>query len=202
VNSPKRKLSNWVSRAPDNADSLRVISRAGFGGEQTLIQLGRSEIATGDGAAIAERIIEECEAWSDSEGRECLFTCQYFSDSENPVSTFRFRLGPVDGAGFQVDGSPESFLMQMQGTLLEKDKILIQVFKQQTDMWTGLLEKLLQRNIVLEQEKVNLEALKEELQESQMELVMTAGNDSKMSELMKTAQKLLEANINKAKTGD
>jgi hypothetical protein len=92
--------------------------------------------------------------------------------------------------------------MQMQGTLLEKDKILIQVFKQQTDMWTGLLEKLLQRNIVLEQEKVNLEALKEELQESQMELVMTAGNDSKMSELMKTAQKLLEANINKAKTGD
>lgn len=198
-NKALTQLGLWVDRAPEKSDSLRVSARAGYSGDQTLLKLDDCDIKNGNAADISRRILDEAEAWSDTEARECTFLCQFFDNSENVKSTFKFRLGPVDANAITLDGSPESMITQMQATMLEKDKILISVFRQQAEMWNSLIEKLLQRNLALESEKISVENLKEEITEAQFEILQNAPGDDKLKGLVDMATRLLEANL-KAKS--
>lgn len=196
-------LASWLQEMPGETQFLKVSTRAGMGAQQVLLELPVAELAGEKPVAFAERILRQCESWSDTVNRECLFVAQFLLDQDKPTSTIQFRVGPINGDAMPIDGSCESWILQLQATLHQKDRLILDMMKTAGEAYQRIIETLTERLGALESNRATVEKLREQLVAERAEITAgtEAGSNAKFDRLLGVAEKLLTAEISRQNTG-
>ena len=202
------RLAIWLTDCPDGSQYLKVITRGTMGATQTILELAVAELEGKTPTTLAERIFAQCESWADTVGRECVFTCQYLADSDRPTSTCQFRVGPMDGNAIPVDGSPESFILQLQATIHQKDRLFIDLIQgvsaahaRTEESYQQVIAWLAKRIDFLERGREEVDTLKDELLRSEANEIAGASRNQQFDRLAGIAERLLLAKIKETESG-
>jgi regulator of replication initiation timing len=154
------ELSEFLAAPPTAADVLHVFAASPSG--DAIVQTRQRKEVLGDVDGMAERITKACERWASSERRLVRFRASW-QRGERILATHTFEYGEAVSNAPMLDGSAQSFLVQMQHAQLERDKLFIEsleaVQRQNeitTDSWKSLLNIANKRNEALESENDKL----------------------------------------------
>jgi ribosome-binding ATPase YchF (GTP1/OBG family) len=161
------ELSEFLASPPTAADVLHVVAASASG--DAIVQTRQRKEVLADVDAIAERITKACERWASSERRLVRFRASW-QRGERILATHAFEYGEAVSNAPVLDGSAQSFLVQMQHAQLERDKLFIESLEAvqrqneiSTDSWKSLLNIANKRNEALEHEN---DKLRERLRKS------------------------------------
>lgn len=187
------KIANWMQEAPAESEALRLTAKRPLGGDQLLVEIQITELAEKTPQGYAEYLVSQCEQWADTLNRECSFLLQWLAGGERPLATLQFRCGPFDANAVPIDGSPESFLLQLQATTLQKDKMLLEMVRTMSEGYRGMIELLSDRLVTLERDRSSVEAQRAEIVKSEADLLTDAQDNERFKYLVGLAEKLLQA---------
>lgn len=164
---PDDELAEFLAAPPSAAEMLHVVA-AGPAGDSVVQVRTRKEVAA-DVDHIAARITAACERWASSERRLVRFRASWLR-GEKLLATHTFEHGTQQSDSPVLDGTAQSFLVQMQHAQLARDKLFIESLETMSraneltqDSWKSLLNIANKRNDALETEN---DKLRERLRKS------------------------------------
>lgn len=192
-------MATWLTQAPVESEMLRLTAKRPMGGDQVLVELSVADLRDRTPMDYAEYLTGQCEEWADTLNRECTFLLQWFAAGERPIATLQFRCGPFDASAMPVDGSPESFLLQMQATILQKDKLLLDMVRTSGESYRAIIELLTERLVTLERDRSNVESQRFEVARAEADLSGEAADNEKFKQLVGLAERLITAGAKASK---
>lgn len=160
-------LQEFLAAPPTAADMLHVVAASPSG--DSIVQVRARKEVLADVDEMATRINAACERWASSERRLVRFRASWYR-GERLLATHAFEHGVAVTDAPMLDGSSQSFLVQMQHAQLARDKLFIESLESMAranevtqDSWKSLLSIANKRNDALETE---IDKLREKLRKS------------------------------------
>ena len=164
---PDDELAEFLAAPPAAADMLHVVAIGPSG--DGIVQVRTKKEVQADVDEIATRITAACERWAASERRLVRFRASWLR-GERLLATHTFEHGTATTDQPVLDGTAQSFLVQMQHAQLARDKLFIESLESMAranevtqDSWKSLLNIANKRNDALETEN---DKLRERLRKS------------------------------------
>ena len=184
-----------MTRKPESATTLRVSAKS-LGTLQTVLELSAVELANGKRESASEDILDSCEAWTSSQGKEVQFLAQWLTDDDRPVLTLPFRIAPSNQSipGLPpIDGSLESLIASLQATGIAREKLTIELLSTSVGFFQSMLESAQTRIAFLEGQDLEVRRLKQELVDVNNSTGELASDNANQVWIKGVIEKLLEA---------
>ena len=153
-------LAEFLAAPPAAADMLHVLAVGPAG--DGIVQVRTKKEVQADVDEICARITAACERWAASERRLVRFRASWLR-GERLLATHTFEYGTATSDAPVLDGTAQSFLVQMQHAQLARDKLFIESLESMAraneltqDSWKSLLNIANKRNDALESENDKL----------------------------------------------
>jgi hypothetical protein len=188
-------IERWLTRKPESATTLRVSAKS-LGTLQTVLELSAVELANGKRESASEDILDSCEAWTSSQGKEVQFLAQWLTDDDRPVLTLPFRIAPSNQSisGLPpIDGSLESLIASLQATGIAREKLTIELLSTCVGFFQSMLESSQTRIAFLEGQDLEVRRLKQELVDVNNSTGELASDNANQVWIKGVIEKLLEA---------
>lgn len=131
------QLALFLRRPPAGAERV-VVYAFTASGDHTMQDRSATEARTAP-VQLANTIMQLCERWARTEGRETRFRAQWQA-GERTLASHQWRCGEGDPTA--LDGTVESFMGQAQRHLEHRDRIHLEAYADQNAGWKDLVAEL------------------------------------------------------------
>lgn len=193
---PIEQIRGWVSRIPEQAQSLAVSTK--HGQYQIVTTYTRDEVNTLGVDDTTQQILDACESYAGSSTREVEFFGAWLNGDGTQLRTMRWSLLPPElGTGpFPVDGTPESWSAQLQAFSAQKDRAMIDMLKAFSDLQVQQSEMMRAKLEALEMRDVQVIELRQLLAERQNSDEPNPMIEQRINRLLGTLENLVLAAVN------
>jgi hypothetical protein len=135
--SHDEQLTLFLRRPPIGAERVLVLAFTASG-DHTMQDRSAAECRAAP-VQLANTIMQLCERWARTEGRETRFRAQWQA-GERTLASHQWRCGEGDPTA--LDGTVESFMGQAQRHLEHRDRIHLEAYSEQNTGWKELVAEL------------------------------------------------------------